>query len=89
MVAKIDDIAHLPYWPRGLSAAQAAAYVGLSVPAFMAEVDQGKWPPPRHAGAGGGRLIWDRKALDEHYDRLSRLMAKGEVTEEEALARIA
>lgn len=89
MVAKIDDIANLPGWPRGLSAAQAAAYVGLSVPAFMAEVDQGKWPPPRRGGAGGGRLIWDLKALDEHYDRLSRLTAIVEVSEEEALARIA
>lgn len=89
MVAKIDDISNLPGWPRGLSAAQAAAYVGLSVPAFMAEVDHGKWPAPRRGGAGGGRLIWDRNLLDEYYDRLSRLTMKVEVSEEEALARIA
>jgi hypothetical protein len=89
MVAKVEDLANLPDWPRGLSVAHAAAYVGLSVPAFMAEVDQGKWPPPRRAGAQGGRLIWDKKALDDCYDRLTRLTAKTEITEEEALARIA
>lgn len=55
----------------------------------MAEVEQGKWPAPRRGGAGGGRLIWDRKELDEYYDRLSCLTMKDEVSEEEALARIA
>jgi hypothetical protein len=65
----------LPHWPRFLSRAQAAAYVGVSVDVFDAEVASGKWPPGVPRGAKGGKLTWDRCALDIAADRLSGLGA--------------
>jgi hypothetical protein len=53
-------------WPRGLSAEQAAAYVGVARNKFLAEVDEGLWPD---AERRGGRVIWDRAQIDEAWDR--------------------
>ena len=58
----------IPYgaWPRGLSRAQAAAYAGVGETKFMAEVEDGLWPKPE---TRGGRSIWDRRRMDEAWDR--------------------
>ncbi len=60
--------ARIPYcaWPRGLSADQAAPYVGLSTNKFREEVKAGLWPKPE---TRGGWKIWDRHRLDEAWDR--------------------
>ena len=52
-------------WPRGLSAEEAAAYVGVSRNKFLAEVEQGLWPQPE---TRGGRKIWDRHPIDQAWD---------------------
>ncbi len=59
--------ARIPYgaWPRGLSAALAAAYRGVSLNKFLAEVKEGLWPEPE---TSGGRKIWDRYRMDEAWD---------------------
>lgn len=63
--------AALPFWPRGLSAAEAARYVGVSETLFLHEVAEGKWPQPQRRGRKGGRRTWDRALLDTAMDRLS------------------
>ena len=70
MTARLADIADCPEWPRGLSAEQAAAYVGVSAPKFLEDVAAGKWPPGRQDGR---RVIWDKVLLDRYYDRHSGL----------------
>lgn len=65
--------APLPGWPRCLGRMQAAAYLGVSVDTFDAEVKAGYWPGPDRRGAKGGRLTWDRALLDATQDRHSRL----------------
>ncbi len=64
--------ARMPFgaWPRGLSRRLAAAYRGVSVNKWMAEVKQGLWPKPE---TSGGRLIWDRHRIDEAWDRREQL----------------
>lgn len=54
--------------PRFLRAEQAAAYLGVSVDTFRAEVAAGMWPPPIRRGAR--TLTWDRLALDKAADTL-------------------
>lgn len=66
MTAARADLADLPYWPRGLSLAQAAAYVGVSENTFLEEVDDGLWPGPEERGR---RRIWDRVDIDTFWDR--------------------
>lgn len=58
----------LPDWPRLLSAELAAAYVGVSLSGFAAQVGR-IWPAPARIGR---RTLWDRKDLDEAVDRLKR-----------------
>ena len=60
--------ARIPYgaWPRGLSRGQAAAYAGVSENKFAAEVEEGLWPKPETRGS---RKIWDRRRMDEAWDR--------------------
>jgi hypothetical protein len=53
--------------PRGLSEAQAAAYVGVGTTLFSILVAQGRMPPPKHVNS---RRIWDRYALDVAFDKL-------------------
>lgn len=62
-------LAALPFWPRYLSREEAARYVGVSPDVFDGEVDGGQWPPARRRGGRGGRLTWDRLALDARADQ--------------------
>jgi hypothetical protein len=88
MTARRTDLEGLPDWPRGLSGEQAAAYVGVSLPTFLAEVAHGKWPDGERRGPKGTRVVWDRKALDISYDRASRLDLSHGPDEQAALARL-
>lgn len=62
----------LPAWPRLLSRKLAAAYVGLSIPAFEAEVKKGAWPAPQRHGR---RVLYDRAQLDRALDVRAGLSA--------------
>lgn len=53
--------------PRGLSRAEAAAYIGLSTSKFDALVAAGSMPRPKTVGS---RKLWDRFALDAAFDAL-------------------
>ena len=56
-------LAQLGISPRGLSAAEAAAYCGISEGSFRSRVRDGKLPRPiPHLNR------WDKKALDRHID---------------------
>jgi hypothetical protein len=55
---------------RWLTAAQAAAYVGVDAEEFRQEVDEGLWPDAVRSSASRGDL-WDRIALDRASDQLS------------------
>lgn len=57
-----------PIEPRGLSHATAAAYVGVSPVAFLALVSNGLMPIPTIIGQ---HIVWDRLALDRHFDAAS------------------
>lgn len=56
--------------PRGLTTSQAAAYCGLSFPAFAEAVSAGYFPPPLPLSVTNS--IWDKYALDNAMDRASR-----------------
>lgn len=56
--------------PRGLTRAQAAAYVGMSVDKFEKRVRIGSLPKPLPFGRP---QVWDRHALDRALDLHSRL----------------
>lgn len=56
---------------RFLSQEQAAAYVGVSVTTFVAEIKAGIWPPAFKRGAKTTGLTWDRMLLDRAADRLA------------------
>ncbi len=60
--------ARMPFgaWPRGLGLELAAAYRGVSPNKWLAEVKAKIWPEPE---TSGGRKIWDRKRIDEAWDR--------------------
>lgn len=87
MTAGRTDIQGLPFWPRGLSAEQAAAYVGVSVNTFLEEVKAGRWPEPQRRGRNGGRKIWDRRQIDQRYDALAQPGAV-ELTDAQILERL-
>ena len=53
--------------PRGLSRAQAAAYVGISPTLFDEMVADGRMPKPVRINA---RTVWDRLKLDEAFAAL-------------------
>ncbi len=74
-------LAALPFWPRYLSRDEAARYVGVSPDVFDDEVDGEHWPQARRRGGKGGRLTWDRLALDAAADRDSGI---GQLVEPEA-----
>ncbi len=74
-MARRPELTALPFWPRCLNRAEAARYVGVSVEVFDAEVRAGIWPLGRARGAKGGRLTWDRLALDAAEDQRSGLVA--------------
>jgi hypothetical protein len=77
-------ITDMPAWPRFLSREEAAGYVGVSEPIFDAEVAEGKWPAGMRRGRKGGRITWDRVAIDRAADRQSGLLGAGpdEIAEE-------
>ena len=50
--------------PRGLSRAQAAAYIGVSATLFDEMVADGRMPQPARINA---RLVWDRLRLDAAF----------------------
>lgn len=52
---------------RGLSRAQAAAYIGVSPSLFDEMIRDGRMPAPKRMNA---RTVWDRLALDRAFDRL-------------------
>ena len=60
--------------PRGLSRAQAAAYIGVSPTLFDALVGDGRMPKPERINA---RTVWDRMKLDEAFSTLSDPEADG------------
>jgi hypothetical protein len=64
MTARKADIAALPFWPRLLSAEQAAQYCGVSRTHFTAHC-------PVASTRIGDRKLYDIKALDEWVDKLS------------------
>ncbi len=64
-----DADAHI-YLPRGLSEDESAHYVGLCPNSFRKEVKNGRLPEPLRFGR---RRIWDKKALDQALDHLSKL----------------
>ncbi len=53
---------------RGLSRAEAAAYVGVSPSLFDQMVADGRMPKPK--GGTNSRRIWDRRRLDAAFDAL-------------------
>jgi hypothetical protein len=55
------DLAELPGWPRGLTLAQAAAYVGLCQAKYKQAVKAGRYPEPTMEGNR-----YDRDLLDEY-----------------------
>ncbi|CAH2601917.1 conserved protein of unknown function [Rhodovastum atsumiense] len=66
----------LPLPPaRYLTQEQAAAYVGVSVRTFAAEVANGRWPPPLRRGARGGALTWDRARARADWHLARELLA--------------
>ncbi|HRD77989.1 MAG TPA: hypothetical protein PK264_18955 [Hyphomicrobiaceae bacterium] len=55
--------------PRGLSCAEAAAYLGIRATLFKQLVFEGRLPA---AVKLAGRRVWDRHALDKAFDRLGQ-----------------
>lgn len=53
---------------RGLSRLEAASYVGVGATMFDGMVNKGQMPKPIRMG---GRVLWDIRALDVAFDRLS------------------
>ena len=53
--------------PRGLSRIQSAAYIGVSPSTFDKLIADGVMPGPKKVR---GRVVWDRKRLDECFDAL-------------------
>jgi predicted DNA-binding transcriptional regulator AlpA len=60
---------HLPpnLPPRGLSRERAAEYVGIGATKFDEMVADGRMPKPIRID---GRVLWDRRALDQFFDAL-------------------
>ena len=54
--------------PRGLSREQSAAYIGVSPSTFDKLINEGVMPGPKKLR---GRLVWDRKRIDECFDALN------------------
>ena len=50
--------------PRGLSRAQAAAYIGVSPSLFDEMVSDGRMPKPKRINS---RVVWDRLQIDAAF----------------------
>lgn len=57
----------LPFVPRGLSRAEAAAYIGVSPGTFDKLISDGLMPKP---GSIRARKVWDRVAVDAAFTDL-------------------
>ncbi|MCP1200097.1 AlpA family transcriptional regulator [Notoacmeibacter sp. MSK16QG-6] len=57
----------ISYPPRGLSRLEAARWVGVSATKFDEMVSDGEMPRPKKLG---GRVVWDRYALDAAFSDL-------------------
>lgn len=55
--------------PRGLTCDEAARYCGISASRFLSLVADGTLPAPMPFA--GKVKVWDRKAIDRVYDRVS------------------
>lgn len=62
-----DDAARRPAPRRGLSCAEAADYIGISVTKFLEMVRDGRMP---RAVEIDRRRIWDIRRLDQAFDAL-------------------
>ena len=67
-MARPDDVLPRSLAPRGLSRAQAAAYIGVSPSLFDEMVKDGRMPKPTRINA---RTVWDRVKLDDAFAALS------------------
>jgi excisionase family DNA binding protein len=52
---------------RGLSRAEAAHYVGVGTSKFDEMVKDGRMPAPKRID---GRVVWDRRQIDEAFELL-------------------
>lgn len=66
MAGKLQDV--LAYPPRGLRAARAAAYLGMSETSFLMLVSENRMPQPKRVK---GMTIWDRLELDAAFEALT------------------
>ena len=53
--------------PRGIARKVAAEYISVSPPKFDQMVADGRMPKPKRID---GRVVWDRRRLDEAFDAL-------------------
>lgn len=53
--------------PRGLDRMEAAAYLGIGVTLFDRLVKDNTMPAAKRLA---GRLVWDRRSLDKHFDAI-------------------
>ena len=67
MANKPKDYSDLPTWPRLMTADLACRYVSYSRNGFVSRVGE-IWPQPIRLG---GKVLWDKKGLDQAVDRLS------------------
>ena len=66
MVAQVEDMRGLPFWPRLLRPEQAAAYCGMSLGMFRSVCPV----VPTKLGRGKRKVVvYDRKLIDEWIDR--------------------
>ncbi|HEV7339824.1 MAG TPA: XRE family transcriptional regulator [Bosea sp. (in: a-proteobacteria)] len=73
-----DDAERRPTPRRGLSLAESADYIGVSVTKFLAMVADGRMPKPKEIDR---RRVYDIRALDRAFDALPG----GEFDEESTL----
>lgn len=67
MALRPGEILPVSLAPRGLSRAQAAAYIGVSPAKFDELVKDGRMPAAKRIDA---RTVWDRVSLDEAFSAL-------------------
>ncbi|GGF29007.1 hypothetical protein GCM10011611_38870 [Aliidongia dinghuensis] len=55
----------------------AAAFVGVSINTFEREVSEGGWPAGIPRGERGGKLTWDRRAIEMVADADLGIVSEG------------
>lgn len=63
----LDDAARRPAPRRGLSCAESADYIGISITKFLEMVADGRMPQPKQIDR---RRVWDIRRLDAAFDAL-------------------